>query len=237
VKILFNNVLRTATYAAVNASANFPAANLADDFLRVRYQSTATTDSITITLAETAAVDSFYFGYMRDVTGITVTFRNSGGAAIGAADFSSYAGEAAVVAHFTQIDGVAEVIIDLTGSSSSFYVGGVAAGVAVEMPNPDAAWEDAFTDNSILVRSPAGQVQQQYIEPYSRFLFSWVGVTIAKFTEVKAAAISVSSRPVWVTFFEESLDEYPPGYYTAIIGNPQRERREYRFTFTFEEAR
>lgn len=237
-RVLFDNKIRTAEYAAVNASANFPARNLADDFLRVRYQVTAsTTDTITITPASEISVDSFYIGYMRDVSTISVTFRDSGGTALGTADFSSYTGEEYAVSHFTQIDNVASIVLDLSGSSSSFYVGGVAAGVAVEMPAPDAAWEDAFTDNSILVRSPHGQVQQQYIAPYSRYLFSFAGVSISKFTEIKDASIAVSSRPVWATFFEESTDEYPPGYFTAIMGNPQRERREYRFTFTFEEAR
>ena len=266
-KILFDNLLESATFSSVNASANYPVSNLVDGFLRVRYQAAATTDSIEITPTSAITMNSFYLGYIGNVSSITlrvfsgdelrtvalgaehgtgetdtVRVDSTGGAIMhfgaGATDFfEDYDGALQFVsAHFPAISGVDRILIDLVGSDP-FYVGGMAGGLAVEPPSPDAAWQDDQVNRSPVVRSPHGQVQQLYIEPYKQFLFTFNGATFAEFSAIKAGAMAVGSHPVWVTFFEDSPTDYPPGYYTMSLGSPQRERRLYRFTLNFEEAR
>ena len=106
------------------------------------------------------------------------------------------------------------------------------------MPPATAAWSDEYQDNSSLTRSPHGQVQQNYVEPYNKYNFSFDGVDMQTFNEIKRALRDLGSGGgAWVTFFEQSEAEFPPGYYTAELKSPQRERHTYSFEIGFTEAR
>lgn len=267
-KILFDNVLKSGTYSSTNASANFPARNLADNFLRVRYQANATGDSVDIKLSEPVTIDSFFMGYVGNVNDIEVAFFNDGdiqlttlgdehgtgetdvvrtdkttdGAIMHFGDappnfFDDYAGEQFVSRHFGTLTTITdEIVITLTGDNP-FYIGGIAAGESVDMPSSLAGWDDGYEDNSIVARSSHGQVQAHYIEPYNRYVFSWEGVSPSDYTAVRSEFKGVGSKPVWVTFFEESPDVVSPGYYTANMTGNRRSERTYSFEVEFTEAR
>ena len=263
-KILFDNVLERGEFASVNASANYPARNLADGFLRLRYQANAASDSVTITLAEITAIDSIYLGYTGNLASITVALYNGGElqtVALGAIHvvstggarrifepgvtkhfgagevdyFDDYGGEQFASRHFPLVF-ADEIVLTFTGANP-FYIGGIGAGLAEDIPPAVAAWDDEFVDESVVVRSAHGQVQQQYIEPRDAFTFSFTDVPFADFYRVKEACASVASKPVWVTFFEDSETTFPPGYFSVTMEGQQRERLAYGFSLSFEEAR
>lgn len=264
-KLLTKNVLRQSTVSSAAASANYPARNLIDDFLLLRYQANATQDSITFDLDEQQSFDSFYIGYTGNVTSITVTFFSEGEAQQIARSFIAATGdgnirvfEPGVVKywgegptdhwrdytglqyasrHFPTITGVDSVTVEVSGTSP-IYVGGMAGGEAIDMPAATAAWRDDYEDNSTVSRSPHGQTQQNYISPYNVFQFSFDAVGFDKFYEVKEALRELGSGlGAWVTYFEDSESEFPPGYATITMRNPQRERNTYSFGLTFTEAR
>ena len=265
-KILFDNVLERGEFASGNASGSYPARNLKDGFLRVRYQANNTNDNITIDFDEVQTFDSFYIGYIGNVSAITITpyydETAHGTYALGpihvTGDGNTRIFEAGVTKHFAvgktgwfddydglqwasrhfdePIEYVDKIVVSLTGTSP-IYIGGMAAGLAEDIPPAVAAWDDAYNDESVVVRSAHGQVQQQYIEPRDRFTFSFTDVSFADFYRVKEACASVGSKPVWVTFFEDSEDTFAPGYFSVTMDEQQRERLAYSFALSFEEAR
>jgi hypothetical protein len=107
-KILFDNVLKGGTFSAVNASANYPARNLVDGFLRIRYQGTTAADSISIMLDEAVPFNAIYFGYVGNIDTIDVALYNGGilqTVALGAVHETSTDGpirifETGVIKHF-----------------------------------------------------------------------------------------------------------------------------------------
>lgn len=235
-RILFNDVVKNALIASTNASGSYPADNLGDEFLRLRYQVDGTYDSITVTLEEAATIDSVWFGYMHNVDSLDVTFHDGGGTEIGAAPFGDYNEESFTARHFDPVSGVEEIRVEI-GGTAPFFIGGMGAGEALAMPAAVAAWDDGYIDNSVMVRSSHGQMQQQYIEPYTRYAFAFTDSTLVEFLTIKSAAANVGKRPVWATLFELSMDTYPPGYYSVELRSAKRERMLYRFDLVLEEAR
>lgn len=263
-KILTENKLTGATISSGQASANYPARNLIDDFLRLRYQANATADSVIFNLDDTANFNSFFVGYIGNVTSISVVFLSNGAVqdiarsfihatgdgntrvfeagvtkywAEGPTDhFADYAQTQFASRHFPTLTNIDQVRIDVTGTSP-IYIGGCAGGLAVNMPPATAAWRDEYEDNSTVTRTPHGQVQQNYIEPLESYNFSFDAVGFDKFYEVKDALKSLGSGAGWVTFFEDSEAEFPPGYFTMKINKPQRDRITYSFNVRFLEAR
>jgi len=264
-KILTKNELLGGTVSSAGASANYPARNLLDTFLRLRYQGNVTSDSITIDMDHPADFDSFFVGYIGNVTDITVTFFIGEAAqdiaksfihatgdgnirvfepgvvkywAEGPTDhFNNYQQTQYTSRHFPTLTNIDSVRIDITGTTP-VYIGGVAGGVAIDMPPAIAAWRDDYEDNSSVTRSPGGQVQQAYIEPLEVYNLSFDQVKFDKFYEVKDALKALGSGGgAWVTFFEDSESEFPPMYCTINIGSPSRERNFYSFDLTFTEAR
>ena len=263
-KILFDNVVKNAALSSLNASANYPVRNLRDGFLRVRYEVGATNDVVSIALDEPTFINALYFGYTGNLADIQVALYRDGilqtvalgavhevssGGPIrifetgvikhfgaGAVDyFGDYDGEQFASRHFDPVI-ADEIVFQFTGVNP-FYIGGVGAGLALDLPPAVAAWDDGYIDESVVTRSAHGQVQQQYIEPRDSFSFSFDSVEFDDFYMLKEAFRSVGSEPVWVTFFEDSEDTFPPGYFSVTMSDQQRLRNNYSFTLRFEEAR
>lgn len=263
-KILTTNALIGATVNSTQASSNYPASNLIDPFLRLRYQASATADSIIFTLAEEADFNCFFIAYSGGVSSIEVQFLSGGEvqdiartyiAATGDGNtrifetgvtkywgdgptehWSDYDGLMYASRHFGTLTGVDQVRVNITGTSP-MYVGGMAGGVCIDMPPATAAWADEIEDNSTVTRSAHGQTQQNYIEPLKKYGFSFDGVTFADYNEIKAGFTALGGAAGWVTFFEESEEEFPPGYYSMSLTGGQRERLTYSFNIDFTEAR
>ena len=264
-KILTKNELLGGTVSSAGASGNYPARNLLDTFLRLRYQGNVTSDSITIDMDHPADFNSFFVGYIGNVASISVVFLSNGNVqdiarsfihatgdgnirvfepgvvkywAEGPTDhFNDYSQTHYASRHFPTLTNIDSVRIDITGTSP-VYIGGVAGGVAIDMPPAIGAWRDDYEDNSSFTRSPGGQVQQSYVEPLDVYNFSFDQVKFEKFYEVKDAIKALGAGGgAWVTFFEDSESEFPPMYCTLSMGSPERERHFYSFDLTFTEAR
>ena len=237
-KILTDNKLRGANISSSNGEPNYPAQNLIDDFLHLRYQANAATTDIIIKLSEPASFDCFYLGYVGNVSSITVDFYSEGDVENSILLYwNDYFGAQFASRSFTKLNDIDEIKISIIGTSP-IYIGGVAGGALVDMPPAVAAWRDDYTDNSIVTRSAYGQVQQNYIEPYKVFGFTFEEVSFAKFYEIKNSLRALGAGGgAWVTFFEDSEDEFPPGYYTISFNDPVRNKNVYSFNLTFTEAR
>jgi hypothetical protein len=235
VKLLTNNVLKNATITSTNESVNYPAEFLVDNFLRLRYQCIDSSDTITVVLDEAADIDSFYFGYTSSLSTISVAYKASG-VTLGTSSFATYAGEQFASDHFATLSDIDTIVISITGTSG-MYIGGIGAGEAIDMPYAIAAWSDEFVDNSIVTRTPHGQVQQNYVEPLKTFGFSFETVEFDDFYEIKAALQNLGGAPCWVTFFEDSPTTFEPLYCTVAMSGANRQLYTYNFDLDFLEAR
>lgn len=263
-KILFDNLIKDATIASVNAAPNYPARNLQDGFLRRRYQVEGTSDSLSVQFDGNISINCIYMGFIGNISDIAVTMYSGGQAldltfdsihiaeenviriydtdviamfAGGAADyFDDYSGLEFVSRHFNTITGVDEIRISYNGTDP-FYVGGLSAGLCVDIPPAIVQWEDSYQDNSIVTASPYGQTLTQYIEPLKQFVFTFEFVDYNRFIELKEIFREAGQVPCWVTFFEDSESDYPPGYYVVQMQGQQRNRYTYTFTLIFTEAR
>jgi hypothetical protein len=61
-RILYNNLLETATLSATNENANYPVENVYDSTLQTKFKTTTSSTVITATLAEASTVSTFAFG-------------------------------------------------------------------------------------------------------------------------------------------------------------------------------
>lgn len=265
-KLLTDNKLLGSTVTSTSASANYPARNLIDPFLRLRYQTAEVADTIEFDLSDDATFDSFFVGYTGNLTGIEVEFL-SGDNVQDVAMFNIHvtgdgdtrvfepgvikyfgdgptnhwddyvSGRVFASRHFNPLANIDRVRINITGTGP-IYIGGVGGGTAIDMPPATAAWRDEYEDNSVVTRSPGGQVQQQYVEPYDAFTFSFDKILFADYYQIKDAIKALGSGGgAWVTFFEDSEGEFPPGYYTVSMQGGTREDYFYSFNLSFIEAR
>lgn len=233
-KILFDNLLTAETINSANALPNYPGQNLVSKFLELRYQVANTTDTITADLSTPSDVDSVFLGYLNNITAIDMTLFI--GANPNPVDFSSYSNEKGVFRNFTELAGVTNISLTLTGLNP-FFAGGLAVGKAVDMPPATVQWEDSFQDNSSVTSSPYGQVDTQYIKPLNQFVFTFESVGYDRFLFLKNKFFENGSKPVWVVFFEDSQEDYPPGYYRVKMQGQRRKRLVYDFSVVFTEAR
>ena len=166
-KILFNNLVLSATVTALTADANYPATNIQSPFLRKRFQSTNATDMLTITFSALTSINSIFYGYTNAST-VTARLYNSGGLII------TYTGISP--SKFFADTSVTYVEIDLIASATA-YMGGVGIGKSETLDPPESFWEETFDDRSIVSESQTGQVLQEYVEPLRIYNFNVPTIT------------------------------------------------------------
>lgn len=71
-KVLFQDLINDSTITSLNASANYPVGNIRSEFIRTRYQSTTSSDTITIILDETKDINCVGLAWI-NATKIIVT--------------------------------------------------------------------------------------------------------------------------------------------------------------------
>jgi len=223
--VLFDNVLMDTVITAIGEDANYPADNLKSAFLRKRYQSVATSDTITITFATLTAINSVYYAY---TNADTIEVRLYDGATL----LNTLTGSDRY--HFASVD-VDKVEIDLSGTDT-VYLGGIGIGLDYQIDPPESFWAEDFDDRSIVSESDAGQVLQEYVEPLRVYDF-----TIPTLDRMEARALQTEyvktgiGRTLWV---DPDTDDLPMLYSTltgAVV--VQKNKRQYTANMSFREAR
>lgn len=248
-RILFSDILADCVVSAANTDTNFPVSNLGHPFLRRRWQSTQTSDTITIESAIATDINSIYIDYT-NATDIEITFYGFDIVGYGADTIGFSAGEEVGlespdagtpipitnnVWHGSTTFSKIEIAVS-ADSPDVVYVGKVALGMDYALPSPSSFWPETYEDKSIISISDAGQVLQEFVEPLRVWEFEFPTLnrddTRALQAEYRATGIG---KPIFV---DPDTDDLPVMY--CRLKDPMttsKSLRRYVTTLSFVEAR
>ena len=229
-RILFDDLVRSATLSSTYESANYPAQNLAHVFVKKRYQATASPDTVTIAWAADQAINCIFYGF-HNVTGLVFTLKASGGSTlktVTVSDPDEYGAE-----YFSVVSGVRSVSIAVTGAAG-MYVGKVSMGEYYQAPDPDDGFDEPLTDNTSVVRSPGGQTLATRSVPLLGLSVVFSGKTRSEWVEFRDLYRSISKgATIWVDFSEDDHSFMAP-LYCAFNDSPKREKIAGQYSWTAE---
>jgi hypothetical protein len=235
-KILFDNIVLDSVLSSINASLNYSASNLQDQILYKRYQSSIDIDTITIAFSEDLDVSVFYYG-LTNATSLVLRLYDSSDVLLHTETISS-PNLVTDAVYFTSVF-AASAEIDIVGSATGVYLGGVALGVSEEFPDPDGEWPEDFEDNSFVTTSPEGQSLQNYVEPLRIHNFRFTDLTRDRMNDIMDLyRLTGIGLPIWFDPFEDNHDFMMPLYaaFTRPIRSTKNGRR-YNFSIAIKEAR
>jgi hypothetical protein len=258
-KLLLDNILSTATLTSLHEDPNNPLENLYHVFLRNRYQSTATSDTITITFASPTSINSIYYGYTNAST-ISFQFLDASGNEMlefgesvgllteaGGRLLTELGGGIAAYSnsdialeiesfHFDAIS-VSSIKIALSGSAN-VYLGGVGVGTTYAPPYPSDNWTEPLDDRSIVSESQAGQILQEYVQPLRIYNFTFEALTRAELNTLRQTYIDLGrGKPLWIEIVPDHTDVAPLYGYIQETPDTTHARFLLSLTFKFKEAR
>lgn len=247
-KILFENLLHTATLSAGGTSVNYPPTNLKHHILKKKFQQTVAisggsmsdADALTLTWAADKTIDFIAVGYTNAAT-LTLKLYDSSDTLLDTQVFTS----PSLGKSFTAVAGVRYVKLLMHDGSAdnpmTLYLGGLGIGQGYTMPYPRYEWGNGLLDNSFGDVTIDGQVSGQYVEPLRILKFSFVTpdryVFLYILGQVKAFG---KYTPLWLLPFPDALATVPALYATIPGGLENQDRddaRQYTFDLTFQEAR
>lgn len=256
-KILFDNAATRATISSTNENANYPASNLIDEFLRIRWQEYHTGSVITIEFDDPEDIDCVFWAYS-NAENIVVFTDTGAGASEGAygieltssGDYLTTsdgymvgivpASDGASAVYFDSVQtGVTHLYIWIYGEADKTYLGGIGCGLSTTL-YPVVDYKEGYEDNSIIASSPYGQVAQNYIDPLVVDSYNFVGVTRETLIDIrdKYKTVGVGGK-VWVDLTSEKHEFKTPMY--AVISAPFQSapmgNGKYSFSLSFTEAR
>lgn len=248
-KILFENLLSTATISSTNALANYPVQNLYHPFLRKRWQASGGENTITIVFNEPKVCNCFYFSWTN--SGLTIKLYSNGTIVH---EFNgsktAYHFDPVVI---TRVEIVALSVIPIATengniiatdlfaeivSSGEFgtFIGGIGIGNEYSLPPPMSFWSESFDDRSIVSESDNGQVLYEYIEPLRQYDFT---IELLNRTDTRQLQYQYlaygQGKPVWIDF---ETDELQP-MYCRLTGTIEtdKNKRQYKTKIKIKEAR
>lgn len=230
-RILFTNLVKTATLSTDSPNASYSVDNLAHATLRKRYQSTVSPATITVTFAADSDVNCFFYGY-HNCTTITLRLYDSGDTLLKTVSIASP--ESGVGSEFfTTVSSVAYAEIDIT-AGPPVYLGGIGLGVYYDVGRPNADFEEGSIDNSVKVSSPAGQLQQLRVEPIGSNNYQVSGMLRETRNALVAQIDAVGEgAPLWIDAFYGDHSYAAPFYGTIYNRTPTRKAGKY-FSMSFE---
>lgn len=235
-KVLFENKLIGSMFAAPNENTSFPATSLVHQFLRYKYKATTFEDTITITMPRNAAGNSFWFGFSNAVA---MTVRLYSDALVLLETITVDCSRDNGAEYFPEHSNIRVIEIEAeTSVERDLQIGGVALGVAVNMPLPTATFARNIVQNSENDSTEDGQVASKYVEPITVYDLPYAGVLRDDFHDIIEQFQRVGRGHVWCDITDEAHEIYKPLYCTTnMIDSPARVDGRCSFKITFTEAR
>lgn len=234
-KVLFNNLVKDATITALSENANYPAENLASQFLKLKYKSTGINDTITVTFDDSVSASCFFYSYT-NASSMTVKLYSSSSVLLDTITVDCTYSSGAE--YFTQYNNVRWFTIEAAcPATEDLYIGGIALGLATDFPYPNGTFAKQISDNSSSDSSTDGQTSNQYIEPLTGYVLQFEGVERTTYHTLFELFKQVGSGHIWIDIAEDNHLVYQPLYCTTkLIESPSREET-ISFKVTFLEAR
>lgn len=190
-RFLTTNLAKTATLSSTNESTNYPASNLAHQFLRFRWQPYGSGENtVTALWSEDQTIDVVFLGYISSViTNIDLKFYDSSDVlleTLSAIDTSLGNGAYYLSQQRTN---VRYMEIVATGASG-YYIGGLGVGEYFQPNRQTSSHPFGNDDRSVVSATPWGNRLVNRIPALATTEFSWEG----------------QLRSDWDTFLENVLD-------------------------------
>jgi len=210
-RILYNNLLETASISVTNEDANYPVENVYDATLRSQFRAGTNSTVITATLAAASTVSTFAFGG-HNIATVAVKLTDSGAATTTYnytnADLIFDFERPQAIKYETAVNDVVEIEYTIT-STLETYIGGLSAGQYLQMPffsiNPKIGYQSsgsAQKSRGGVTFNVPGTVLETFSCNFDSNLIANKNAQEAFFKVVQVY------KPFWVDRWEEST-EFP----------------------------
>ncbi len=268
-RILFDNILEDGTITSLNAEEAYPVSNLISPFLRQIYQATGSSDVITIAFDSDQIVDSIFWGFTNarrlrinlydssdNLLEVAYLEGEKVGHYYGFGDDQAYGYAADEYYGYYDRDSesfydpaayhwkapylnVRKIVIEVESDDAKLYIGGIAMGFGIAMPNPDENFSEGWVDNSVVSRSQAGQVVRDYVIPLRQYSFNFSYAERSQMNALRQVYLENGiGAKVWLDSTERNHDFVAPMF--GIIEEwtaDEKNGKNYRFGLTITEAR
>jgi hypothetical protein len=234
-RILFNNLITLAAITANDESLNYPATpNIADTFLKRRFQSSSSTSTITILFSSDQDVNCIFYG-LHNLTALTIRLKDLGGATLLTIPVSTIRDRGGE--YFALTSGVRSVELDLTGPDP-VYLGGIGLGVYYQSPDFLASFSEDGSQGPVFDKSRDGQVSVDKLKPLRVYPFAFRDRTVEDKDEFLDLIDSHFPGPLWFDLSECDQD-FLGIIYATILQYPgmAKNGRRYDNSLQLEEAR
>jgi len=203
-KLLFDGLIGDSILSSSFPSPSYPVANLRHSFLKKRYQSSRDVDAVLIEFAAISTVDCFFFG-ITNASEIQLDLYSDADALLHTEIIEYPESDRVDSVHFTAVAGVAYATVTLTGDSVGVYLGGCDLGEAYTFPDPVAIWPEGWVDNTVTVKSPAGQASFDRVSPFRTYEWDFVNLSRALANELRGKYEAYGrGRPLFIDPFERN---------------------------------
>lgn len=236
-RILYNNLLQSASLSGLYSDSGTSTRNLLDRILELKYLSTQTTDKIIGLWSTDQTISCISLGF-HNLASASYTLRNSSGTSIGAGslevDYDTN------MTYFAAVSGVRSIEV-VINSSSICYLGGLSCGVpfSVEYHNVNPLF------NYMSMDTPTWLKGGQTYGTRSKILEGWrATIALETSTERQEAKTMLNKAgnwfPVYADLYNLNHDEQRP-VYGILQGDGEFAREstaaEYTTTIVIKEAR
>jgi hypothetical protein len=219
-RILLVNGIEGSTVSASNASLSYPAANVYHEFLRRRFKSLLSSDTLVIDLPDAVEMDSFFMAFHNVILG-TVSFFDAGLAPIGTPIDLTNAVDI-LVSYFDTISVKRITVAVQSNPADQVYIGGIGAGLAVEIPGMVlAGYEFSIEEATVISRSPGGQTSRNKAQALRARKFTFPNLNQGYKDAIDPQIVDLGiGKPVYVDFFEDDTAGFDPVIY-AMVSDPR----------------
>ena len=236
-KLLYKNLLQSASLSSLNADDSTNVKNILDRLLELKYLSTQPTDTITGSWAMDQTISCIAIGY-HNLTSATYALKNSGGATVGSGSLEvAYDTN---MTYFVSVPFVRSIEITIT-SVLGAYVGGVSCGVPLSMEyhNVNPRFDYNLNDSATwLIGGQTYGTRTKLTEGWSATLSTMDNPIRQDFQTL--LALVGNWFPLYADLYNDNHSEQRP-IYGIMQGNGQFTResitRQYSTNILVQEAR
>ena len=235
-KLLYDNLIQTATLSSDNATSTTNVNNLKDRILKLKYDATGSTDTVYAEWTSDQTISCIALGY-HNLSGASYVLKNSGGSTIGSGTLEySYDTN---MTYFAAVSGVRTLEVSLT-SSDNIYLGGLGCGTTFDVDGHNVNPRFDFQNQGSATWLTGGQTYgaQSAVLEYWR---ATIEVENSDRLLFKSALNKVGNWfPIYADLYEENHAEQRP-IYGILQGDGQFSRDSYNklygTTIVVKEAR
>lgn len=226
-KILYNNLLESATLSATNGNESYPVANILDGFLELKFQAITNTTLVTASWASDQNISSIGMGYHNAASGSYILKNSSGTSVLSGALEVAYDTN---MTYFTET-ACRSIELTFTTTSSLLYIGGISVGVPFAIDYWNVGPRFDFPNSSSFTALRGGQAIGR-----PSFIGEKWRATIGEISNTQRAAYKAMIQtakwwPCYADLYDTSHSEQRP-IYAILEGDDQFTRDSYSHDYS-----